>query len=180
MFILFQKILNNNPAQLGYVLVNSDSILLYNEDTLQNQKTGQDYTATRVEVYSFPNYSFHTKSSMAQVSSVLNVIDVTGGAGAGSSCAGNPGVLDIIYASSTYPMLKANMLVNNSRNELEPYVFNPEYIVFSEEIVFRDQKTSQQSTAVLLVLRDAQPKRIMTDLAFADLVTLLEPISVPV
>ena len=72
------------------------------------------------------------------------------------------------------------MLVNNSRNELEPYVFNPEYIVFSEEIVFRDQKTSQQSTAVLLVLRDAQPKRIMTDLAFADLVTLLEPISVPV
>lgn len=179
MFILFQKILNNNPAQLGYVLVKSDSILLYNADTLQNQKTGQDYTATRVEVYSFPNYSFHTPSTVAQVSSVLKVIDVSGGAGVGSSCLGNLGVLDIVYAASTFPMLKANMLVNNSKSELEPFIFNPEYIVFSEEITFRDQKTSLQSTAVLLVLRDAQPKRIMTNLAFADLITLLEPVSVP-
>ena len=179
MFILFKKILNSNPAQLGDVLVRADSIFLYNSDALQNKKTGADYNATRIEISSFPNYSFHTPSTMNQVSSVLNVVDLTGGAGSGSSCAGNPGVLDIVYATSTFPLLKTNMVVNNSLSELEPYVFNPEYLTFAEEVVFRDQKTSLQVTALLLVLRDSQPKRIMTALDFGDLITILEPNVVP-
>lgn len=180
MYLLFKKILNSNPAQLGDILVNADSILLYNSDVLQDKKTGQDYIATRVEIYSFPNYSFHTKSTVAQVSSMLKVIDITGGAGSGSSCAGNPGVLDLIYMATKYPLLKANMLVNGSKTQLEPYVFNPEFISFSETITYRDQKTSNEDQATLLVLRDSQPRRIMTDLDFDDLVTLLEPSVVPV
>jgi hypothetical protein len=179
MFIIFKKILNGNPAQLGDILVRADSIFLYNSDILQNKKTGGDYHATRIEISSFPNHSFHTPSTMAQVSAMLNVIDLTGGAGSGSSCAGNPGVLDIIYAASTFPLLKTNMVVNNSLTSVEPYVFNPEYLVFAEEVVFRDQKTSQQATALLLVLRDSQPKRIMTALEFSDLITVLEPSVVP-
>lgn len=180
MFILFKKILNNNPAQLGDILVRADSILLFNSDVLQNKKTGMDYNATRIEISSFPNHSFYTKSTMAQVASMLKVIDLTGGAGSGSSCAGNPGVLDIIYAASTYPLLKTNMIVNNSLTAVEPFVFNPEYLVFAEDIVFRDQKTSQEVTAMLLVLRDSQPKRIITALDFGDLITILEPSVVPV
>lgn len=180
MFLLFKKILNSNPAQLGDILVRADSVLLYNSDVLQNQKTGSDYVATRIEIASVPNYSFHTTSTIAQVSSMLNVVDLTGGAGIGSSCAGNPGVLDIIYASSKFPLLKANMVVNNSLTSVEPYIFNPEYLVFAEEFVFRDQKTSQQATALMLVLCDSQPKRIMTALDFSDLVTILEPSVVPV
>ena len=179
MFILFKKILNGNPAQLGDILVRADSIFLYNSDVLQNKKTGADFNATRIEISSFPNHSFHTPSTMAQVSSMLKVIDLTGGAGSGSSCAGNPGVLDIVYASSTFPLLKTNMVVNNSLTSVESYVFNPEYLVFAEEVVFRDQKTSQQATALLLVLRDSQPKRIMTALEFSDLITVLEPSVVP-
>ena len=177
MFILFKKILNSNPAQLGDILVRAESIFLYNSDVLQNKKTGADYNATRIEISSFPNHSFHTPSTMAQVSSVLNVIDLTGGSG--SQCAGNPGVLDIVYATAGYPLLKTNMIVNNSMSELEPYVFNPEYIVFAEDMVFRDVKTSLQNTALLLVLRDSQPKRIMTALDFNDLIAILEPNIVP-
>lgn len=180
MFLHFKKILNSNPAQLGDIIVRADSIFLYNNDVLENRKTGTNYQATRIELSSFPNYSFHTPSTMAQVSSVLKVIDLTGGGSStGSSCAGNPGVLDIVYMSTSFPLLRANMLVNNSKSELEPYVFNPDYIVFTEEVVFQDRKTQQQDTAVLLVLRDSQPKRIMTDLDFSDLMTVLEPTSVP-
>lgn len=179
MFILFKKILNGNPAQLGDILVRADSIFLYNADILQNKQTGVDFSATRIEISSFPNHSFHTTSSMDQVASKLNVIDLTGGAGSGSSCAGNPGVLDIIYPMTKFPLLKTNMVVNNSLTSVEPFVFNPEYLVFSENIVFRDQKTSQQVVALLLVLRDSQPKRIMTALDFDDLVTVLEPLVVP-
>ena len=179
MFILFKKILNSNPSQLGDILVQAESIFLYNSDVLQNQKIGSEYPATRIEVSSFPNHSFHTPSSIAQVSSALNVVDLTGGVGSGSSCAGDPGVLDIIYASSTYPSLKTNMIVNRSLTELEPYVFNPAYLVFAEDIIFQDRKTSRQETALLIVLRDSQPKRIMTALNFDDLIAILEPIVVP-
>jgi hypothetical protein len=181
MFLHFKKILNSNPAQLGDIIVRADSIFLFNNDILLDQKTGLNYNATRVELSSFPNYSFHTPSTMAQVSSVLNVIDLTGGgSNTGSSCAGSPGVLDIIYLSTEFPLLQANMLVNSSKSELEPYVFNPEYIVFTEEVVFQDRKTQLQDTAVLLVLRDSQPKRIMTDLDFSDLLMVLEPTIVPI
>ena len=82
--------------------------------------------------------------------------------------------------TAVFPLLKTNMLVNNSKTELEAYVFNPEYIVFAENIVFRDQNTSLQETALLLVLRDSQPKRVMTNLDFADLITVLEPIVIPI
>lgn len=180
MFILFKKILNDNPAQLGDILVRADSIFLYDSDVLLNQKTGTNYTATRIEISSFPNFSFNTPSTMDQVSSVLNVIDLTGGAGVGSQCAGNPGVLDIVYPSIRFPLLKTSMIVNNSLTQLEPYVFNPEYLVFSENMIFQDSKTSLQNTALLIVLRDSQPKRIMTALEMDVLVSILEPIVVPV
>lgn len=180
MFILFKKILNSNPAHLGDILVNAESMFLYNDDVLENRKLGTSYNATRIEISSFPNYSFYTPSTVAQISSVLKVIDLTGGAGSGSSCAGNPGVLDTIYMAATYPLLKNNMIVNNSKTELQPYVFNPVFITFAETMVYQDRKTALPDSCLLLVLRDSQPKRIMTDLEFADLVTILEPLVVPV
>lgn len=180
MFILFKKILNDNPTQLGDILVRADSIFLYDTVVLKNQKTGTSYTGTSIEISSFPNHTFNTPSTIDQVSSVLNVIDITGGAGVGSSCAGNPGVLDIIYPATSYPLLKTNMIVNNSATQLHPYVFNPEYLVFSENIVYQDSKTSAQNTALLIVLRDSQPRRIITALELDVLVAVLEPVIVPV
>ena len=76
-------------------------------------------------------------------------------------------------------MLKANMLQNQSKLELQPYVFSPEYLVFSENVVYQDLKTKMQDTALLIVLRDSQQRRFMTDLEFDDLVTILEPTVVP-
>lgn len=180
MFLLFKKILNSNPNQLGDIIVRADSLFLYNDDVLENRQLGINYHATRVEISSFPNYTFYTPSTVDQVSSTLKVVDLTGGAGSGSSCAGNPGVLDIVYASSNYPMLKANMLQNQSKLELQPYVFSPEYLVFAEDVVYQDLKTKMQDTALLIVLRDSQQRRFMTDLDFSDLVTILEPTVVPV
>lgn len=179
MFLLFKKILNSNPAQLGDIIVRADSLFLYNDDVLENRQLGVSYSATRVEISSFPNYTFYTPSTVDQVSSTLKVIDLTGGAGTGSYCAGNPGVLDVIFPSTSYPMLKANMLQNQSKLELQPYVFSPEYLVFSENVVYQDLKTKMQDTALLIVLRDSQQRRFMTDLEFDDLVTILEPTVVP-
>ena len=179
-FLLFQKIKNNNPAQVAPIIVRADSIFLYSDDALQNRVANTNYTATRVELSSFPNYNFYTTSLLNSVSSVLNVIDVTGGAGtSGSSCAGSPGILDTVYVSTTYPMIKANMLVNQSKDQLYPYVFNPEYLVFAETVTYLDKGTGVEDVALLLVLRDAQPRRILTDLAFDDLVTILDPAVVP-
>lgn len=179
MFLLFKKILNSNPAQLGNIIVRADSIFLYNEDVLENRKLGTSYTATRVELSSFPNHSFYTPSTIGQVSSVLNVIDVTGGAGVGSSCLGNPGVLDIVYMSTSYPLLRANMIVNNIETELQEFVFNPDYLVFSENVLYRDQRTAQEKIALMIVLRDSQQRRIMSNLEFDDLQAILEPVLVP-
>lgn len=181
MFLLFKKILNSNPNQLGDIIVRADSLFLYNDDVLENRQLGVNYNATRVEISSFPNYTFYTPSTVAQVSSVLKVVDLTGGAGpgTGSSCLGDPGVLDIVYAATNFPLLKANMLQNQSKTELQPYVFSPEYLIFAEDVVFQDMKTKMQDTALLIVLRDSQQRRFMTDLDFADLQTILEPIVVP-
>jgi hypothetical protein len=180
MFLLFKKILNSDPTQRGDIIVRADSILLYNEDVLENRKLGVNYTATRVELASFPNHSFYTPSTLAQVSSVLKVIDMTSGAGTGSTCAGDPGVLDILYVPISYPLLKTSMIVNNIEAELQDVVFSPDYLVFSENIIYRDQRTGQQKTALMVVLRDSQQRRVMTNLEFSDLQAVLDPTPVPI
>ena len=179
MFILFKKILNSNPAQLGNVLVRADSIFLYNEDTLEDHKMRVSYQASRVELSSFPNHSFYTLTTIDALSSLLDVVDMTSGVGSGSSCAGDAGVLDTVYAVTKYPMIRANMILNQNRNELQAYVFNPEYLIFAEDVVYYDQRLNQQRTALMIVLRDSQQKKILTDLLLADLVAVLEPIIAP-
>lgn len=181
MFLHFSKIRNSNPAQIEGITVRLDSIMLITEDVLENRTLNVNYTATRVEISSFPNYTFHTTASMNTVAALLEgVVDVTGGAGSGSTCAGDPGVLDLVYAEARYPMLRVNMLVNSSKHYLQEHVINPEYLVFAEDLVFIDSFTRNQDSALLMVMRDSQPKRLLVDLTLADLDAILDPTVVPV
>lgn len=180
MFILFKKILNSNPAQQGDILVRSDSIFLYNQDTLEDQKLRVSYNATRIELSSFPNHSFYTLTTVDDLSTMLNVVDMTSGVGSGSSCAGDTGVLDTVYAVTKYPMIRANMILNQNRNEIQAYVFNPEYLIFAEDVVYYDKRLNAERQALMVVLRDSQQKKILTNLMLADLIAILEPLVAPV
>lgn len=175
MYLFFKKILNSNPAQLGDIIVETDSILFYNADTLLDQKRGINYQATRVEISNFPGFSFHTLSTVDQISSVLDVHNLTliGGVS-------DPTEIKIIYPISKFPMIKASMLVNDSFTEVENCVFNPKYIVFAEDIIVRDRKTSLSKVALLIVLRDSQPRRLVLNLDFNDIQSALNATIVPV
>jgi hypothetical protein len=55
-------------------------------------------------------------------------------------------------------------------------MFNPTYRVYAETVDYTDLGTTRQAQALLIVLDDVQAKKILTTLAFEDLVTLLGPL----
>lgn len=179
-FYTFYKIFNDNPLQVTPIMVQRNSIFYMNEDYTQS-----NYVATRVEIYGFPNYSFYTPTPLSLVLNSLailhQVIDARSGAGVGTQCANTPGVIDFVYPVTYFPFIRANMIVNHTRSQLQEYIFNPNYLVFAEESPFRDIKTGLQDVGLTLVLRDSQAKNtLLTDLSFAELSTILDPHVIPV
>lgn len=179
MFLNFQKITTATTSKRSSVLINADAIMLMEVDQLEDKDYGTTFDATRVEVVGFPNLGFHTVSTLDIISSSVKVIDARNGLGAGSTCGGDPGVVDFCYTITKLPMLKCSMIFNSSISSLQDYVFNPSFLIYAASIVFTDAVSRNQETGLLIVLRDAQPRRILTNLLYSDLCGLLGAIDIP-
>ena len=179
MFLTFDKITTATPTKKSKILVNSESLLLMDSDTFENKELGSSYEATRVEVIGFPNHKFYTLATVSSILALVPSIDMTQGvATIGSQCLNTPGALNFILPSVQYPLIKTLMIFNNSPSETREYVFNPNFIVYAEEVTFYSSG-NQQQTGLMVSLRDTQPRQILTKMTLADLITLLEPVTVP-
>jgi hypothetical protein len=174
MFLTFQKITTATPSKKSKILVNSESMLLLDVDTFENKELGVQYDATRIEVIGFPNHKFHTLTTFNDVLTYVPAIDLTQGLGIGSQCAGTPGVLNFVQPSIQFPLIKTLAVFNNSL-ETREYAFNPNFIVYAEEVKYGG---NGQYTGLMISLRDTQPRQILTKLALSDLISILDPIEI--
>lgn len=168
MFLNFQKITNGSAD----VIVKADSIIIIESDPIVVD--GVSYpSATRIEVPGYPKQGFYTKSSFDQVTSVIRTLDVVDGYDP-ESCGAT-----IVSPSVSHPLIKTNKINNSTISELEPYAFNPNYLVSAEEYSFTDIKTKNLVTGLMIVLYIANPRRIITKMTLNELKMMLKVIEVP-
>lgn len=176
MFLQLNKISTAYPSQTKPVIVNTDAILTVGTEIFENKDLNADYTATRVEIIGFPKHTIHTLTPYDTLIDFLGTVTVANGmAGTGSSCAGDTNVIDVIYPTVKVPFIEAAAIFNNTITESRRYTFNPNFLVYAEEVKFNDVYNLTESTATVIVLRDVQPKQIVTKIAFAQLAALLTP-----
>jgi hypothetical protein len=167
MFLNFQKISN----QTSNVLIKSDSIMLL--ESANVMINGTLTAVTSVEIAGYTRMGFNTPSTFSQVVSVVRSVDVRAGFDP-AVCGAN-----LVYPTMSYPLVQTNMIFNNTMNELVPYAFNPTYLVSAESVSYIDVFDKTQRTALMIVLHDVNPRRIMTNMTFNQLKTILGAIDVP-
>lgn len=177
MFLSFQKITTATASRRSQILVNSDEIMYMEVDSVYDKTDNVYYDATRVElIYN----TFHTPSTFTDIASVSAMVDIRNGVGEGFQWENDPGVVDFTYPVTTLPLLRCNQIANSSRTTLNDYIFNPKFLIYAETVTFNDAINKTVEPALLIVLKDTHPKRILTDLVYDDLVNLLSASIVPV
>lgn len=168
MFLNFKKLSN----AITDVLVKSDSIMLVESDSVFINGTTYP-NATRIEIAGYSRMGFHTTSTFAQVTSVLYTVDVTAGF--------DPTVCgaDLVYPAVSYPLITTNMVFNSTLSEIEPFAFNPTFLISAEEVTFIDVVSHAQQIGLMVSLHDVNPRRVLTDLTLAQLKTILRAVDVP-
>jgi len=139
------------------------------------------YDVTRIEVPGLQQRAaLLTHSTLDMVTSIIKTVDARFGLGIGTTCNNDAGVLDYIYPTTKYPMLKCSMIFNSSLSTLRDYVFNSSYLISAEDVQFFDPMSNVHGVALMVVLKDAQPRRILTNLLYSDLCAILGAVDVPV
>lgn len=178
MFLTFQKISTASPDRKTPIIINSEALLMLEQQVFTNTQMGGQYTATRVEVIGFPHYSFHTPTPLNVILGITKTIDLTQGVSAGSECAGTPGVLNVVRPAVSLPLVKTKSVFNYSATEYKEYVFNPNFLVYAEEVKYGGQGNSE-FTGLMISLRDSSMRQVLTQLPMSDLIALLSPTTVP-
>jgi hypothetical protein len=179
-FLQFDKLTTGTASHKQPILVNRSSILLIEEDVLEDKLYRTTFTASRVHIIGYPEYTFHTLSSMDTIASLLRTVDATQGVSStGSSCGGTPGILDVLSLEGSLPIIKLNRIKNRVAASTVPYLCNPNYLLYAEETPFQDEETEQEIQYLTMVFRGNPIRRIPTKLDISELATLLTPIIVP-
>lgn len=178
MFLEFQKITNSRPSQRSPIIVNSSAILKLDTDEFANHEGHGRYLATRVEVIGFPKYTFHTLTTMDDVLTHLFSVDVTSGLVPGNICAGG-NTTGIVFPMTQYPFMKVAAIFNNTVTETDNYAFNPNYLIYTEEVFFNDTCKHTQSSAMMVVLQETSPLKIATKMSYETMFAVLQPTVVP-
>lgn len=174
MFLEFQKINTTYPSSKTPIIVNSDTIFKITTETFENKETGHDYEATRIDVLGIPKYTFHTTVPLNAVLGYLKIVDATSGVLIpGTPCVGGNEV-QIYYPTPSYPFVKAKAIFNSTITETKDYVFNPQFMIYAESMIFNDVTTHSQQTALVIALQDS-PAQVMTKLSYSVLAQLLTP-----
>ncbi len=177
-FLKFEKLTTGTTSKHSSLLVNRETLLLVEPVTLEDKELGTTFVASRVVIIGYPEYTFYTLTSLATLQATLDAVDGTGAITVGgSSCSLDPGVLDIVSVSTQLPLLKLLRVNNNISTLTTPYVCNPNYLLYAEEVPFLDEDTELQVTGLMLTFRGNPLRRVPTKLTFAELCTLLEPLT---
>ena len=171
MFLQFQKLSNNSSTP---IIINSQSLLTIDFNNFE--MNGEIINQTHIELGS-PKYQFYTTSSVPNIELALSVIDISSGFIPGSPCTGGNSVV-IIAPSSNFPLIKIQIVNNNTLSESRDLIINPTKILYSETTSFIDVVSGQQVSAVLIVMNDENRTFFRTTLSFADIVSILHPVIV--
>jgi hypothetical protein len=172
MFLEFQKITNTNVSSA--IIINALDLLTIDFNNFE--MNGEIVDQTHIEVGN-PKYQFYTTSTVPNIEAALNVIDISGGFIPGGVCVGGNSI-EIIAPSSSSPLIKIQIINNNTLSEFRYTILNPTKILYSENVTFIDSLTGQQVTSVLIVMNDINRTNFRTTLNWNDIVSILHPVTV--
>jgi hypothetical protein len=177
-FIQLQKLTTASAASAAPFLFNFETFLFSEIVSMLDASTGAQITPTRVTLAAVPEYSFNTLVLPTQLAGAfLSFVNVTGAlTPGGSSCAGDPGVLDLELVASDLPILYVNRIINNVASEKKPFYCNLNYLLYAEQTPYRDEATGAQAFATTMVFHSSAPRKHLCDIAFTDLSTLIDPL----
>lgn len=161
MFLQFQKV--TNTAVATDIIVNAQELLAL--DPL----TG----LTSVEIGN-PKHQFYTPSTISAIEAALNVIDISVGYVPGSPCSGGNSA-SIIAPSSSFPLIRIQVIVNNTLTQTREVILNPSKILYIEPLSFIDSLTSYQVTGVMIIMTDSNRTRYVTTLTYDEVFQILLP-----
>jgi hypothetical protein len=172
MFLQFQKLSNFNTSTP--IIVNALEMLTIDFNNFE--MNGEIIDQTHIEVGS-PKYQFYTLSTIGNIETALSVIDISHGFVPGPPCSGGNSA-SIVAPQSEFPMIKVQIVNNNTLSEFRYLIINPTKILYAETVSFIDAVTSQMVTAVIIIMNDINRTSFRTTLSFADIVSILHPVIV--
>ena len=84
-FLRFDKLTTGSSTNKQPIIINKSSILLVEEEVLEDKLYRTTFTASRVHVIGYPEHTFYTLASMASIEAMLDAVDVTQGIQTGVS-----------------------------------------------------------------------------------------------
>ena len=172
MFIQFQKLSISNPSVSTPIIVNGESIIGIDNNNFE--MNGVIVNASNIELNGNPKFKFYCPTPESTIQSNLNVIDVSSGYIPGSSC-GLGNNVDVIYPSTSFPLIQLREIFNNTISESRTRIINPTHILYAENMIINDTATQSQQTVLMIIMSDLTRTRILSTLAFEDLVLILQP-----
>ena len=172
MFLQFQKTTNFTAA--APIIINALELLTIDFNNFE--MNGEIVNQTHIEVGN-PKYQFYTPSSVSSIEIALNIIDISSSFIPGPPCSGGNSA-SIVAPQSEFPLIKVQIVNNNTLSEFRYIILNPTKILYSETVSFIDSVTSQMVTAVIIVMNDINRTRFRTTLTYADIVSILHPVIV--
>lgn len=172
MFLQFQKTTNFTAS--APIIVNALELLTIDFNNFE--MNGEIIDQTHIEVGS-PKYQFYTPSSVSSIEIALNILDLSGGFIPGPPCSGSNSAW-IVAPQSQFPLLRVQIINNNTLSEFRYIILNPSKILYAETVSFIDSVTSHMVTAVIIVMNDMNRTSFRTTLTYADIVSILHPIIV--
>ena len=169
MFLEFQKITNTNVS--SSIIINALEILTIDFNNFE--MNGEIVNQTQVELGN-PKYQFYTTSTVSSIESALSVIDISGGFIPGSPCIGGNSAT-IIAPSSKFPLIKIEIINNNTIYEFRNLILNPSKILYVEPVTFIDSLSGQQVISIIIVMNDINRTNFRTSLSWDNIISILHP-----
>lgn len=169
MYLNFQKTTTSTSTRRSPIIVNSEAIMMIETDIFFDSTTNTRLNVTRMDLSG--GISVITESTFANISTLITMVDAR---------SGSNNTTATTFGDTDYPWLRCNQIFNFSKTTFSDYAFNPQYLVCAEEVKFIDTINKTNETGLMISLYNSRSKNILTNLTYADLVTLLSASTVPI
>lgn len=144
--------------------------------SLFDKESGVQFNATEVSLLGYPEYTFRTTVTQANLLAALGGGTLLPGAPfvGGPSCS-VPGGSILVSAAITLPLLTVNRVINKIKTHTHDVVINPNYIMYVESQVYQDEDLETEVSGALIVLNSTPPRQVPTNLSLVDISAFLEP-----
>lgn len=175
-FFQLDRLTTTTTSHLKPIIFDGDAVLYAHVLKLYDKEQGIPFNATEVSVLGYPEYTFRTLVTLANLSVALGGGTLLPGFPfVGDPSCSVPGGPVLVSIDGRLPQLLVRRVINRIKSTTESVMLNPNYIVYVETQTYQDEDTEVETSGALIVLNSTPPKQVPTNLSFAEVSAFLEP-----